>query len=79
MLCICALTVKAQTMADADSIYKQFMFMRADTAFTKEQIYVKALECSKAYKAILTATPSGVDGYDKCGAPGRVPWTFKRN
>ncbi|MBP5798302.1 MAG: caspase family protein [Prevotella sp.] len=66
MLSICALSAKAQTMAEADSIYKQFMFMRADTSFTKEQIYVKALECSKAYKAILTATPSGVDGYDKC-------------
>lgn len=66
MLSICALSAKAQTMADADAMYKQFMFMRADTSFTKEQIYVKALECSKAYKNILTATPSGVDGYDKC-------------
>ena len=66
MMVICSLSAKAQTMADADAMYKQFMFMRADTSFTKEQIYVKALECSKAYKNILTATPSGVDGYDKC-------------
>lgn len=66
MLTICALSARAQTMAEADAMYKQLMFMRADTSFTKEQIYVKALECSKAYKNILTATPSGVDGYDKC-------------
>lgn len=66
MMVICSLSAKAQTMADADAMYKQFMLMRADTSFTKEQIYVKALECSKAYKAILTATPSGADGFDKC-------------
>ena len=66
LLSICALSAKAQTMADADAMYKQLMFMRVDTSFTKEQIYVKALECSKAYKGILTATPSGADGYDKC-------------
>ena len=66
MLAICSLSARAQTMTEADAMYKQFMFMRADTSFTKEQIYVKALECSKAYKSILTATPSGVDGYDKC-------------
>lgn len=66
MLAICTLSARAQTMTDADAMYKQFMFMRADTSFTKEQIYVKALECTKAYKNILTATPSGVDGYDKC-------------
>lgn len=66
LLSICTLSAKAQTMADADAMYKQFMFMRADTSFTKEQIYVKALECSKAYKNILTATPSGVEGYEKC-------------
>lgn len=66
MLSICSLSAKAQTMTDADAMYKQFMFMRADTSFTKEQIYVKALECTRAYKNILTATPSGVDGYDKC-------------
>lgn len=63
---ICSLSAKAQTMADADAMYKQFMLMRADTSFTKEQIYVKALECTRAYKAILTATPSGADGFDKC-------------
>ena len=63
---ICLLSAKAQTMADADAMYKQFMLMRADTSFTKEQIYVKALECTRAYKAILTATPSGADGFDKC-------------
>ena len=66
LLSICTLSAKAQTMADADAMYKQFMIMRADTSFTKEQIYVKALECSKAYKNILTATPSGVEGYEKC-------------
>ena len=66
LLSICTLSAKAQTMADADAMYKQFMFIRADTSFTKEQIYVKALECSKAYKNILTATPSGVEGYEKC-------------
>ena len=63
---ICSLSAKAQTMADADAMYKQFMLMRVDTSFTKEQIYVKALECTRAYKAILTATPSGADGFDKC-------------
>ena len=66
MMVICSLSAKAQTMADADAMYKQFMLMRADTSFTKEQIYVKALECTRAYKAILTATPSGADGFDKC-------------
>ena len=66
MMVICSLSARAQTMADADAMYKQFMLMRVDTSFTKEQIYVKALECSKAYKAILTATPSGADGFDKC-------------
>ncbi|WP_081773352.1 MULTISPECIES: caspase family protein [unclassified Prevotella] len=66
MLTICSWSARAQTMTDADAMYKQFMFMRADTSFTKEQIYVKALECTKVYKTILTATPSGVDGYDKC-------------
>ena len=66
MMVICLLSAKAQTMADADAMYKQFMLMRADTSFTKEQIYVKALECTRAYKAILTATPSGADGFDKC-------------
>ena len=66
MMVICSLSAKAQTMADADAMYKQFMLMRADTSFTKEQIYVKALECTRAYKVILTATPSGADGFDKC-------------
>ena len=66
MLAICSLSARAQTMTEADAMYKQFMFMRADTSFTKEQIYVKALECTRAYKAILTATPSGADGFDKC-------------
>ena len=66
MMVICSLSARAQTMADADAMYKQFMLMRVDTSFTKEQIYIKALECSKAYKAILTATPSGADGFDKC-------------
>ena len=66
MMVICASSVQAQTMAEADAMYKQFMYMRADTSFTKEQIYVKALECSRAYTNILKATPSGVDGYDKC-------------
>lgn len=66
MMVICSLSAKAQTMADADAMYKQFMLMRADTSFTKEQIYLKALECTRAYKAILTATPSGADGFDKC-------------
>lgn len=66
MMVICSLSAKAQTMEDADAMYKQFMLMRADTSFTKEQIYVKALECTRAYKAILTATPSGADGFDKC-------------
>ena len=66
LMVICSLSAKAQTMADADAMYKQFMLMRTDTSFTKTQIYVKALECSKAYKAILTATPSGADGFDKC-------------
>ena len=66
MMVICSLSAKAQTMADADAMYKQFMLMRADMSFTKEQIYVKALECTRAYKAILTATPSGADGFDKC-------------
>lgn len=66
MMAICTLSAQAQTMAEADAMYKQFMYMRADTSFTKEQIYVKALECSRAYTNILKATPSGVDGYDKC-------------
>ena len=66
LMVICSLSAKAQTMADADAMYKQFMLMRADTSFTKAQIFAKALECSKAYKAILIATPSGADGFDKC-------------
>ena len=66
MLAICTLSARAQTMAEADAMYKQLMFMRVDTSFTKEQIYVKALDCSKIYKNILKATPSGVEGYDKC-------------
>ncbi len=66
LLVICTLSAKAQTLADADAMYKQFMFMRADTSFTKDQIYLKALACSKAYKDILIATPSGADGFDKC-------------
>lgn len=66
MLALWGLTVKGQSLADADAMYKQFMFMRADTSYTKEQIYVKALECTKVYKEILNATPSGADGFDKC-------------
>ena len=66
LMVICSLSAKAQTMADADAMSKQFMLMRADTSFTKAQIFAKALECSKAYKAILIATPSGADGFDKC-------------
>ena len=66
MMVICSLSARAQTMADADAMYKQFMLMRVDTSFTKEQVFVKAMECTKAYQKVLIETPSGVDGYDKC-------------
>ena len=66
MMIICSLSARAQTMADADAMYRQFMLMRVDTSYTKEQIYAKSLECTQAYKTILIATPSGVDVFDKC-------------
>lgn len=66
VMVICSLAAKAQSMAEAEAMYKQFMVMRVDTSFTKEQVYVRALECSKVYKNILTTTPSGIDSYKKC-------------
>lgn len=66
MMVICSLAARAQSMAEADAMYKQLMLMRVDTSFTKEQVYVKALECGKVYKSLLAVTSSGVDDYQKC-------------
>ena len=54
-----------QSIEEADTIYKEFMQMRADTAYTKEQIYNKALECSQMYRHILIASPAGTGGYSQ--------------
>ena len=50
MLALWGLTVKGQSLADADAMYKQFMFMRADTSYTKEQI-IHTVERLKSLRA----------------------------
>ena len=65
ILTICTLSAKAQTMEQADEAYKQLIMMRSTDSISKDDIYMKAFECSRSYKQILISSPSGVESFDK--------------
>ena len=66
ILAICTTSAKAQTMEQADEAYKQLIMMRtAADSISKDDIYMKAFECSRSYKQILISSPSGVESFDK--------------
>lgn len=54
-----------QTIAQADNTYKQFIMMRSVDSISKDEIYMKSLECARAYKQVLINSPKGVENYDK--------------
>ena len=65
-----------QTIAQADNTYKQFIMMRSVDSISKDEIYMKSLECARAYKQVLINSPKGVENYDKSCIAAGVPFQF---
>ena len=65
ILLITATTVHGQTIRQADQLYREFIKMRSIDSISKEDIYNKALECSRSYKQVLISSPKGVENYEK--------------